>query len=67
MATINYSKSQLISLIEITNKFKFKYLYVVDSYGSLSNSELIDLLNQYCNPALFQQTNRYFLQYHMLS
>lgn len=50
MVTISYSDEEILYLVERSNKIKAKALYIVDSFGSMQEKEVVDkfkFINKY--------------------
>lgn len=45
MVTVNYNESELLELIKCTNDFSPKALYIVDSFGTINKTELLQIYN----------------------
>lgn len=45
MATTNYNNQELCNLIDLSNKYNYEYIYIADSYGSLNNKYLTDMID----------------------
>jgi len=48
-AVTTYNNSELEELFYLVNKYNLDFLYIVDSYGSLTQNGLLNLLNKFAN------------------
>ena len=48
-AVTTYNDSELKELFDLVNKYNLDFLYIVDSYGSLTQNGLFNLLNKFSN------------------
>jgi 4-hydroxy 2-oxovalerate aldolase len=66
MATINYNDEEINKLCELTYKYKIDYLYIADSYGSLTPHDIKILQNKIkVNMNNLNNTYKYKLGIHL--